>query len=55
MMQMLLQTLQPNTLLCVACDVTLETEYIVTKTVAEWKKMTLPDLNKRPSIFIISK
>ena len=55
MMQMLLQTLQPNTLLCVACDVTLETEYIVTKTVAEWKKMTLPDLNKRPSIFIIYK
>lgn len=55
MMETLLQTLQPNTLLCVACDVTLETEYIVTKTVSEWKKMTLPDLNKRPSIFIIYK
>lgn len=40
--------------LCIACDVTLETEFIKTKTISEWKKQ-LPDLNKRPAIFLINK
>jgi len=40
--------------LCVACDLTLETEYIATKPVREWKK-GLPDLHKRPAIFLIGK
>lgn len=53
MLEQLINNCQPNTLLCVACDVTLETEYIKTKTIAEWKKSALPDLNKRPSIFIL--
>lgn len=49
-----LQTLQPNTLLCVACDLTLPTEYIKTLRVADWKKTTI-DLHNRPAIFIIHK
>lgn len=48
----LLQTLQPNTHLCIACDITLPTEYIKTKTVAQWKK-EMVDLHNRPCIFII--
>ena len=48
----ILKTLSNQTLLCVACDITLATEYIATKTVAEWKK-TAVDLHKRPAIFII--
>lgn len=54
MMQDILSACQPNTLLCVACDITLESEYIKTKSVGEWKKeKALPDLNKRPCIFIL--
>lgn len=53
MFEQLLNICQGSTLICVACDVTLESEYIKTKTVAEWKKAPLPDLNKRPCIFII--
>ncbi|MCQ2192639.1 MAG: SAM-dependent methyltransferase [Paludibacteraceae bacterium] len=53
MLEQLTNTCQGSTLLCVACDVTLETEYIKTKTIAEWKKGPLPDLNKRPCIFIL--
>lgn len=49
-----LQTLQPNTLLCIACDLTLPTEYIKTLRVADWKK-TKVDLHNRPAIFIIHK
>lgn len=50
----LLQTLQGNTLLCIACDITLPTEYIKTLRVADWKK-TKTDLHNRPCIFIIHK
>ena len=48
----LLQTLQPTTHLCIACDITLPTEMIKTKTVAQWKKVKA-DLHNRPCIFII--
>lgn len=50
----IIDTCQPNTKLCIAADITLDTEFIKTKTVREWKS-TLPDLNKRPTIFLFSK
>ena len=46
--------LSPNTLLCIAADITLATEYIKTKEVRGWKSEN-PDLHKRPAIFIIHK
>jgi len=42
----------PETRLCIAADISLDTEYIVTMPVRLWKK-NKPDLNKRPAIFII--
>ena len=54
LMEDLLQILQPSTYLCVACDITLPTEYIKTKTVNQWKKEKA-DLHNRPCIFIIHK
>ncbi|HAI82665.1 MAG TPA: SAM-dependent methyltransferase [Chitinophagaceae bacterium] len=48
----LLQQLQPNTRVCIAADLTAPTQYIVTKTVAAWRQTTLPDLHKRPCIFL---
>src|SRR5690606_24604026 len=50
----LLQTLQPNTHLCIAADITLPSEFIKTFRASEWKKMKL-DLDKRPCIFIVHK
>jgi 16S rRNA (cytidine1402-2'-O)-methyltransferase len=50
----ILQTLQPNTHLCVAADITLPTEYIKTFRVQDWKKTKI-DLHNRPTIFIIHK
>ncbi len=49
-----LSTCNSQTLLCIACDITLETEFIQTKTIATWKKK-LPDIQKRPTIFILGK
>jgi hypothetical protein len=31
----------------------MESEFVVTKTIAAWKK-SVPDLNKRPAIFLLS-
>ncbi|MBN2166825.1 MAG: SAM-dependent methyltransferase [Marinilabiliaceae bacterium] len=42
----------PQTRMCIASDITLETEFIQTKTINEWKNKK-PNLNKRPTIFII--
>jgi len=50
----LVKTLDEKTRLCVACDLTLETEYIKTLTIRDWKKER-PDLHKRPAIFLIGK
>lgn len=54
MLEDILAVCQPNTKLCIAADITLETEFIKTKTVSAWKKQK-PDLNKRPTIFLIYK
>ena len=54
MMTDLKSALSPMTSLCVACDITLPTEYIRTMEIKDWKK-EMPDLHKRPAIFIIHK
>lgn len=50
----ILQSLQPNTHLCVATDISLPSEYIKTFRIQDWKKITV-DLHNRPTIFIIHK
>ncbi|AXG70914.1 ribosomal RNA small subunit methyltransferase I [Kordia sp. SMS9] len=50
----LTSTLSGNTRLCVACDITLATEYIKTLTINEWKKTSV-SLHKRPTMFVIDK
>ena len=54
MLEDLSQILENNTDVCVACDITLSTEFIKTQTANQWKK-NMVDLHKRPTIFIIHK
>ena len=49
----LLRICHPQTRLCVAAGITCEEEFIHTHTIQEWKKTTLPDLRKTPTIFLI--
>jgi 16S rRNA (cytidine1402-2'-O)-methyltransferase len=49
----LLAICAPSTLVCVAADLTLDTEIIVSRPAANWKKAPLPDLHKRPAIFLL--
>ena len=50
----LLRTCRPSTKLCIASDITCEDEYIRTKSIKAWNGK-LPDLNKKPTIFLIYK
>jgi 16S rRNA (cytidine1402-2'-O)-methyltransferase len=50
----LLINCQPRTRLCIACDITLETEFIKTLPVSEWKK-NKPEIHKRPTIFVLGR
>lgn len=42
----------PATRICIAVDLTLETEFIKTATAKEWKN-NLPEIHKRPAIFLM--
>lgn len=53
LMEEFLRTLAGSTLLCLAVDLTLPSELVITRPVSEWKQEKLPDLHKRPAIFII--
>lgn len=52
MLEDILAICSADTKLCIACDITLESEFIKTKTVKEWKK-EIPNIHKRPSIFLL--
>lgn len=54
LLEELLRSCHPQTRLCIACDITAETELIQTKTIADWKKEK-PELHKRPAIFLLYK
>ena len=54
MLEDLSTVLENNTNVCVACDITLPSEFIKTQTAHAWKK-NMVDLHKRPTIFIIYK
>lgn len=52
LLETVLKTCQPQTKICIAVDLTADTEMIKTKTVKEWKT-AIPQLHKRPAIFLI--
>ena len=53
MFEALRSTCGPETRLCIARDLTVESEWIVTRRIAEWKKAAAPDLAKRPTVFLL--
>ena len=49
-----LKTLKGDTMLSVAYDITLPTEKVIAKSVKEWQKIELPDIQKKPAIFLLA-
>lgn len=50
----ILQFCKPQTRLCIAMNITCDDEFIVTKSVKQWKGK-LPDMHKKPTVFLIYK
>lgn len=50
----ILQHCRPETRLCIAADLTAKTEFIRTCSIREWKKQ-VPDLHKRPAVFLMGR
>ena len=53
MFSALLVQCRPETLLCVATDITLPGEQIQTRSIEQWKSQSIPQLNRRPSLFLL--
>ena len=53
MFDAILATCQPGTRLTVATDLTQPGETIRTQTIQHWKKQTPPDIERRPSVFLL--
>lgn len=47
-----LKVCSPSTMLCIAANLTGENEFVVTKSIGQWKKQ-VPDLHKQPAIFLL--
>ncbi len=54
LLEHLLNTLSDSTRLACAFDLTLQTQGVVSQTVADWKKGTPPNLEKRNAIFLVA-
>jgi 16S rRNA (cytidine1402-2'-O)-methyltransferase len=52
LLEEILRSSAPKTRLCIACDLTASDELVQTKTIADWKQK-VPDLHKRPTIFLL--
>lgn len=53
MLEAILSSCNANTRLCVASQISLPDEMIVSKRIIEWKQSALPDLNKKPTVFLL--
>jgi 16S rRNA (cytidine1402-2'-O)-methyltransferase len=49
----LLLACQAATLLCVAIDLTQAGESVVTRSIAEWRRLPAPDLDRHPTVFLL--
>jgi len=53
MLEALVASCQPGTLICVATDISLPGEAIRTMTAAQWKTAPAPDFHKKPTVFLL--
>lgn len=53
MLETLIATCAPSTRICVATDLTLDGESIVTRSPQEWRRQELPNIDRRPTVFLL--
>ena len=53
MFESLLKACVPETRICIATDLTLDSEQIRTRPVSAWRRQAQPKLNRRPTVFLL--
>ena len=53
MLETLINACAADTRICVATDLTLDTESVMTCTPPQWKRRGLPDIDRRPTVFLL--
>ncbi|HZV99008.1 MAG TPA: SAM-dependent methyltransferase [Methylophilaceae bacterium] len=53
MLEDILANCHAETRLCVACNISLATESIISKPIGAWRSIALPDLHKQPCVFLL--
>lgn len=53
MLETLIDTCAPTTKICVATDLTLATESIMTRTTSGWRRQGLPRIDRQPTVFLL--
>lgn len=53
MFEIAMQMLSASTILSIATDLTMPTQSIRTHAVMEWRRLPVPDLNRRPTVFLL--
>lgn len=49
----ILANCHPETRLCIACNISLDDELIISRSIKAWKQQPLPDLHKKPTVFLL--
>ena len=52
LLESLLKTCKSGTLLCIACNISLDDQFIKTRSIEDWKKEKV-DLKKKPTVFLV--
>jgi 16S rRNA (cytidine1402-2'-O)-methyltransferase len=53
MLETLISFCSPDTKICVATDLTMESECIMTRTPAQWRRQEMPSIDRRPTVFLL--
>ena len=53
MLDAVLAACKPGTLLCIATDITLSTEIILTRPISQWRRSPPPVIDKKPTVFLL--
>ncbi len=54
LLEAMLKHCSGNSRLCIAVNITAPEEWIVTRSIADWKKSERPELHKKPVVFLLS-
>jgi 16S rRNA (cytidine1402-2'-O)-methyltransferase len=53
MMEALVETCRTQTRICIAVNLTMPDEMILSRTVEQWKRLKWPEIQKKPAVFLI--